>query len=533
MPTPHVILGDQARTSLKEGIDMLAKLASITLGPRAGVVVSSKENSPPESLTESGIMARRIVEVPNRAQNMGVMMLRHALWQMHEQLGDGGATMAALAHSLLEGGARQIASGANPMLLRRGMERALRLVIPALTNQSQPLEGEWLMAGLAHAATGDPEMSEKLSEIYGRLGPEAHIQIEEYIANYTAVHFLEGASWAGTYVTPYFVVQQGTSDIRLNQPYVLITDYKISEPATLVPLLEKIVRERIGPVLILADDVTDGARAMLLANRARGVFDVVAAKLTSVGEHRWECYRDLAAITGAYYFSKDQGDRIEDAEIEQLGRSRIIQVGKDKITVVGTMVDPIHIYYRQQQVRAQLRLAQEEEDRKKIVERLGKLAGGVGILRIGAASETERNVRKERAERFIRFVPNAVEEGVVPGGGAAYLACQSVLDEIVGFDDEEAIGAGLVRKALEAPMTWLIENAKQSAPVIIDEVRRRGPSYAYDVIGEQVVDMWEANIVDATKVLRVALETAVSIATSALTTEGLVLKRRPIYSRTP
>ena len=533
MPTPHVLLGDDARSRLQAGIDLLAQLVSLTLGPRAGIVASSLPSKAPEALTSSAVIARRIVEIPGRGANVGAMLLRHALWQMHERLGDGGATTAALAHALLLGGARQMAAGANPMQLRRGMERGLQVALGALREQARPLDGEQHMRGLAHAATGDPELSDALGAIFGRLGPEGRIEIEEYVATYVAHQFLEGASWPSTFVSPYFIANEAARETRLHEPYVLVTDDPIDQPEQIIPLLEKCLWAGATPLLILADDVTGPARALLLANRARGVLDVVAAKLTSVGDHRRGCYEDIAAITGARFISRSKGDLLENVEPSDLGRARIAQVSADKLSFVGTLAAPEQIEQRRQFVRDQLPLAENEEARQKLIERLGKLAGGVAVLKLGAASDTERAVRKELAERFIRFVPTALEEGVVPGGGAAYLACQSALDETAGLSDEEAIGAKLVRDALEAPMAWLARNANQSPAVVLAGVRRHGPRFGYNVLAEQIEDMWQANILDSAKVVRIALETAVSVASTALTTDAIVLRRKPIVAQTP
>jgi chaperonin GroEL len=535
MPTPHVIFGDEARARLKEGIDLLAQVVSLTLGPRAGIVAATRDSKVrgPETLTSSAVIARRIVEIPGRSANVGTMMLRHALWQVHEQLGDGGATTAALVHALLAAGQRQLAAGANPMLLRRGMERGLETALEALARQARPLEGERHLGGLAHAATGDPDLSAALGEIFGRLGPEGVVTIEEYSATYVATKFLEGVSWQGGFVSPHFIADEANRRTRLAAPRVLVTDQTIDQPRQLIPLLERIVRAQAGPLLLLAGDVTGQARAMLLANRARGVIDVAAAKLAIGGQERRQLLEDIAVFTNAYLFAQDRGDRLEEAELSELGAARIAQVEPEKITFVGPAGHPPLIEARRQTLRHQLAQATEEAERKKIVERLGKLAGGMAVLKLGAASDSERAVRKELAERFIRFVPIALEEGVVPGGGAAYLACQQALAPLISAGDEEATGALLVRDALEAPMTWLARNAGQPPAVVLAEVRRHGAGYGYDVVGEQVADMWQANILDAAKVTRVALETAVSIAAMVLTTEAIVLKRRPVVSTKP
>ncbi|HJZ49928.1 MAG TPA: chaperonin GroEL [Roseiflexaceae bacterium] len=533
MPTPQVLFGTEARERLKEGLDLLARLISLTLGPRAGVVALSRFAKEPEVLTSSAVIARRIVEIPGRGANVGAMLLRHAIYRVNEQLGDGGATTAALAHALLTGGHKQLAAGANPMLLRQGMERGLRAAVAALQAQARPLDGERDLAGLAHAATGDPELSRVLGAIFSRLGPEGTVVVEEYAATYLAHQFFEGARWDGGLVSPAFIDDQARQQTLLTQPCILVTDHTITQPAQIVRLLEQIVQTRSGPLLILAEDVSGPARALLLSNRERGVLDVVAATLTIEGSHRRHSLEDIAIITDAYFVAKDQGDRLESVGIGDLGRARLVQVGTDKIAIVGGAGQQALIDQRRRVVRAQMALAEDEQARRKLIERLGKLAGGMAVLKLGASSDSERAVRKEQAQRFIQFMPVALEEGVVPGGGAAYLACQPALDRLADEYTEEAIGTALVRDALAAPLTWLVRNAGLHPAPILAEARRRGTDYGYDVLGEQLVDMWSANILDAAKVTRVALETAVSVAAMTLTTEAIVLRRKPSVSLTP
>ncbi|MDQ5850748.1 MAG: chaperonin GroEL [Chloroflexota bacterium] len=533
MPTPHVLLGDEARARLKEGLDLLAELIRLTLGPRAGVVVNAREFKGPEPLTSSAVVVRRIVEIQGRATNVGAMLLRHAVWKVHEQLGDGGATTAALVHALLEGGYRHLAAGTNPMLLRRGMERGLRAAVAALQAQARPLEGEQHLHALALAATGDPELGRVFGEIFGRLGPEGTVVIEEYAASYLAHQFLEGARWEGSFVSPAFITDVPRQQALLEEPWVLVTDHTIAEPAQIVRLLEQIVRADAGPLFILAEDVTGEARATLLSNRERGLLDVAAATLTMQGYHRRHNLEDIAIITGAEFVAKDRGDRLENVTLHDLGEARLVQVGADTLSIVGGAGDPDLIAERQRTLRAQIPHVPDEEARRKLIERLGKLAGGMAILRLGAASDAERRTRRDLAERVIRFMPTALEEGVVAGGGAAYLHCQPALHELACGHDEEAAGVRVVRDALEAPMAWLIRNAGLAPAPILAEARQRGAGYGYDILNEQISDMWAANILDAAKVARVALETAVSVAAMALTTEAIVLRRKPEISLTP
>jgi chaperonin GroEL len=535
MPTPHVLLGAEASARLRDGIDLLARLVSLSLGPRTGALAFERDDrrKSAELLTSSATIARRMLAIPGRGATAGAMLLRHAIWRTHERLGDGGATTAALTHALLRAGSRQIAAGANPMLLRRGMQHGLELACAALHAQARPLDTPERLGGLAHAATGDPALSRVLGELFGRLGPEAVIRIEEYAASYIAFTVLEGTAWNASMVSPLFITDQARRATRFRDARLLVTDQVIDRPAQLIRLLEQLVARRAGPLLILAEDVTGPARALLLANRDRGVIQVVAARPGWVGAERRGTYEDVALLTNAYFFAKDRADVLDTADLSELGHARLAEVDAERLTIVGGAGVPAQIELRRQMVRHQLGAAADEEARRREIERLGRLAGGVGVLKLGAASDSERQVRKELAERFIRFVPSAAEEGVVPGGGAAYLGCQAALDAACAGGDEVAAGVGLVRSALEAPMSWLVQNAGMSAPVALAEVRRNGPGWGIDVMHETCVDMWSANVLDAAKVARIALESAVSVAAMALTAGAVVLKRRPVYSRTP
>src|SRR5262245_47707226 len=327
MPTPHVLLGAEPPAKLKAGLDLLAQLVNLTLRPRTGVVALERFAKGPEALTSSAVIARRIVEISGRGASVGAMLLRHALWQVNDQLGDGGATTAALVHALLAGGERHLAAGANPMLLRRGMERGLRAAVAVLLTQARPLGSERALAGPAPRATGDADLSQRLGEIFNRLGAEGTVTIEEYAATYLAHQFFEGAIWQGGFVSPAFVTDQARQQTPLTEPRILVTDYTISEPAQIVRLLEQVVEQRTGPLLILAEDVIGAARALLLSNRERGVLDVVAATLTIQGSHRRHNLEDIAILTDAYFVAQGQGDRLDGVGVGDLGGARLAQVG--------------------------------------------------------------------------------------------------------------------------------------------------------------------------------------------------------------
>lgn len=523
----------QARTQLKEGLDLLAELIRITLGPHAGAVINAREFKGPEPLTSSATIVRRIIEIHGRGANVGAMMLRHAVWQVHERVGDGGATTAALAHALLEGASRHLAYGADPMLLRRGMQAGLRIAIDALQAQAQPLDGEGHLAALACAATGDRELGRVLGEIFGRLGPEGNVVIEEYAATYLAHQFLEGTRWEGGLVSPLFITDQTRQETQLAEPWVLVTDHIIEEPVQLIGILEQVARADAGPLLIIAEDIIGAARALLLSNRERGVVDVIGATLTVSGYQRRHTLEDIAIMTGSDFLTKERGDRLEDLHLFQLGEAARAQIKMDTLALVGGAGDPDLIAARQGVLRAQIQAATKDEERRKLIERLGKLADGMAILKLGAATDAERVVRKQHAEHVIRLMPTALEEGLVPGGGAAFLHCQPALAAFSAKNPEIAAGIAIVHDALAAPMTWLLRNGGLDPALKIAEVRQLGAGYGYDVVQEQPVNMWDAQLLDVAKVSRLVLETAISVAGTILTTEALILRRKPEVSLTP
>lgn len=533
MPKPKVLDGTRAQRDLREGIDLIADTVGVTLGPLGGVVVNEVfGRSEPELLTDAATIARRIIEVPGRGRNVGAMLLRHLVWHMRQEWGDGSTITAVLTQAILKEAQKCIAAGANPMMIRRGLERALEAAVRALREMSTPIEGEDQIAALATGVTGDPDMGRMLGEIFDILGPDGALVVEEYASTYLEREYLEGARWKGNYDSPYFINDPARRRCVLENPRILITDARISKLEDIRPIMEQMIQAKAGPLAIIAWGVSDVALGTLVTNHQRNVLKCVSVKFGLLGDHRLRALEDMAIMTGARFITEQAGMRVADARLEDLGRARRIEVGEKEFTIIGAQGDPAAIRRRLNQIKVELQQTSDLEERDKLRERVNWLSGGIGILKIGASSAKEREIKKERAQEAAKLIAAAMEEGIVPGGGVAYLNAIPAV-EAVEAEGDEAFGVQILARALQAPTERLLQNAGLYPPVIIQEMRRRGENVGYDVIRGEYVDMIEAGIMDATKVLRVALETAVSGATMAFTVGGLILRRKPQESLEP
>ncbi len=533
MPKPRVLEAEQAREGLRRGMDLIADVVGVTLGPLGGLVVNEVfGRSEPELLTDGATIARRIIELPDRGENVGAMLLRHMVWHMRQEMGDGSVTTAVLAQAILREAHRCIVAGANLMMIRRGMERALQAAVQALREMAVPIEGEEQIAALATGVTGDPEMGRVLGEIFDILGPEGALVVEEYASTYLEREYLEGARWRGQYDSPYFITDAARRLCVLENPRILITDARISDLADIQPIMEQMIQAKAGPLAIIAWGVSGVALSTLVTNHQRNVLKAVSVKFGLVGEHRLRALEDMAIMTGARFITEQMGMRVADATLDDLGRARRIEVGAKEFTIIGPQGDPEAVRQRMAQIKVELQQATDQEERDKLRERLNWISGGIGILKIGAPSAKEREIKKERAREAARLIAAAMEEGVVPGGAVAYLHAIPAV-RAVSAEGDEAFGVEILARALRAPLERLLRNAGLYPPVVIDEILRHGPRFGYDVISGEIVDMMEAGIMDAVKVLRTALETAVSGAVMAFTTEAVVLHRKPAQSTEP
>ncbi|HEY66336.1 MAG TPA: chaperonin GroEL [Caldilineae bacterium] len=533
MPRPRVLNADQAQRGLKRGIDIMADLVSVTLGPRGGLVVNEVfGRSEPELLTDGATIARRIIQLPERSTDVGAMLLRHMVWHMRQEMGDGSVITAVLTQAILREAYRCIAAGANAMVIRRGMEKALKAAVQALREMAVPIEGEDQIAALATGVTGDPDMGRMLGEIFDILGPEGALVVEEYASMYLEREYVEGARWKGNYDSPYFITDTAHRRCVLENPRILITDARISELSDIQPIMEQMIQAKAGPLAIIAWGVSGVALSTLVTNHQRKVLPAVSVKFGLLGEHRLRALEDMAIMTGARFITEQAGMRVANATLDDLGRARRIEVGEKEFTIIGPQGDPAAIRQRLAQIKAELQQTSDLEERDKLRERIGWLSGGIGILKIGATSAKEREIKKERAQEAAKLIAAAMEEGVVPGGGVAYLNVVPAV-RAVEAEGDEAFGVEILARALRAPIERLLSNAGLYPPIVIEEIQRQGPGYGYDVITGEIKDMMEAGIMDAVKVLRTALETAVSGAAMAFTTGAVVLRRKPVESMEP
>ncbi len=521
-----VVFRQEARALLKRGADQMAWVLRATLGPTARVVAIEKLTSraeAPEILDDGATIARRIIEIPNRYVNMGAMLIRHLAWKQHEAVGDGTATAAVLAHAVLSEATRYIAAGGNPMLLKRGVEKALHVALEELKALSAPLETADQVAALATAATGDPEMGGYIGEMFDIVGRDGYIQVMESPSTKTDREYVEGVIWDRGYLSPYMVTDPERMEAVLDDALVLVTDHIIKRASELIPVMEKVHQAGFKNFFIVANDIESEPLSLLVANKQQGVLTTLAVKAPGYGDRRIRILEDLAIITGGRPFLDDAGDRLEEARLEDLGRAQRVWANRDYFSIIGGYGDPARIRQRIAMIKSELPTVTDDYEREKMRERLGKLAGGVAILRVGAATKTELEEKKNRAERAVALIRAAVEEGVVPGGGAAYLALIPALERIEAQGDEK-VGVRILQRALEEPLRAIVENAGYESDPIIAELQTRPRGWGFDVLRGTFVDMREAGILDATKVLRLALEKGVSGAIMAFTTEALVLR---------
>jgi len=527
MPEPDVLLGEKGRAGMLRGFKSIARLLSITLGPIGGNIANAREpRGEPELLTDAATIARRIIQLPDRAEDAGAMLMRHMVWRVREEVGDGSATTAVLAQAIAREVEHMVAAGANPMSVRRGIERATEAAVKALDAMSVPLEGEERIAAVATAATGNAEIGKILGEMYDVLGPDANIVIEPYIATYHDRAYHEGARFKGGYLSPYMLTDTVRRLVVLDDVYVLVADMAFNSIESVQNVLEHVIRKDGKNVLIICKLMSDKAIGVLVANSERGVVKACAANMKPVGDARRGTVENIACLTGGHPLTDKSGMAPEQIRVDDLGHAQRVVVTKDYYMIIGGDGDRKAVRQRISQLRTRVRETTDPEERTTLRELLAQLSGGVGELRIGALTEQERKALTEVAEQAMKAVQSGMESGIVPGGGAAYLRCIPALRELEAEGDE-AIGIDIVARALEEPMRCIAENAGVHAPLAIDQALRAGPNYGLDVRRKVIVNMVEEGIVDPTRVVRRALQLAASGAMMLLTTDALVLHRKP------
>ncbi len=510
----------EARQNLRRGIDTVANSVRITLGPKGRNVVLEKKFGAP-TVTNDGVTIVREIELKDPEENTGAQLLREVATKTNDVAGDGTTTATILAQSMINEGFRNVAAGANPMQLKVGIESAVKAVVEEIGRLSVPVKGHANVAQVAAISSQSEEIGELIADAMDKVGKDGVITVEDGQGLATELDTVEGMQIDRGYTSPYFVSNTDRMEAELEDPYLLITDRKVSAIQDLLPLLEKVIQ--VGkPLLIVAEDVEGEAQATLILNKLRGTLQVVAVKAPGFGDRRKAMLEDMAILTGGQVISEDLGLKLDQTQLDQLGRARRVKVTKDDTTIVEGAGSADAIQGRTKAIKAQIEETTSDYDREKLQERLAKLAGGVAVIKVGAATEVEQKEKKHRIEDALSATKAAVEEGIVAGGGTVLLQAQKVLDANAGLSGDPATGVAIVRRALEEPVRQIAANAGGEGSVIVDLVRRGKPGHGWDALNDRPVDMFDAGIVDPAKVTRSALQNAASIAAMVLTTEALV-----------
>lgn len=537
----QLIFSEEARRRLSRGMETLAVAVATTLGPKGRNVALDKKFGSP-TITHDGVTVAKEIELEDPFENMGAQLLKEAATKTNDIAGDGTTTSTVLAHSIVFEGMKNLAAGANPMLLKRGIEAATKVVAEKINEQAIELTTKEEIANVASISAQDRVIGELIAEVMDKVGKDGVITVEESKGLEFETEYVEGMQFDRGYISAYFITDAEHMEASIDDPYLLIHDKKISAASDIVPVLEKLVQIGKRDLVIIAEDVDGEALATLVLNKLRGMLNVVGIKAPGFGDRRKAMLQDLAILTGATVISDETGRKLESASISDLGRCEKIVVTKDETTVVGGKGDAGQIKGRIEQIRVEIDKSTSDYDREKLQERLAKLSGGVAIIRVGAATETELKEKKHRVEDALSATRAAVEEGIVPGGGVALINATSALDEMQIDGDDAKIGVKIVRRALETPLRKIAENAGKDGSVVLEGVRRaqaeKGNSrIGYDVIKEEYLDMVDDGVIDPAKVTRGALENAASIAAMILTTEALITdipeKEKPAAPQMP
>lgn len=517
----EIKFGAEARAALESGVNQLANTVRVTLGPKGRNVVLDKPFGAP-LITNDGVTIAKEIELADGFENMGAQLIKEVASKTNDVAGDGTTTATVLAQAMVNEGMKNLAAGANPMILRRGMKKATDVAVEAITNMSKKVSGKKQIANVAAISASDETVGELVADAMEKVSNDGVITVEESKTMHTELDLVEGMQFDRGYVSAYMSTDTEKMEANLENPFILITDKKISNIQELLPLLEKIVQSG-AKLLIIAEDVEGEALTTLIVNKLRGTFQVVAVKAPGYGDRRKEMLQDIAILTGGQVVSDDLGLDLKEVELEQLGRAKSVKVAKESTVIVDGLGDKEAIANRVAQIRAQIEETKSDFDREKLQERLAKLAGGVAVIRVGAATETEMKEAKLRLEDALAATRAAVEEGIIAGGGSAYIhAAKEVAKMAATLEGDEKTGANIILKALEAPLFHIAANAGLEGAVIINKVRESEVGVGFDAMNEKYVDMVEEGILDPAKVTRSALQNATSVASTLLTTESVV-----------
>lgn len=515
----QILFNEEARRSLERGVNALADAVKVTLGPKGRNVVLEKKFGAP-TITNDGVTIARDIELEDPFENMGAQLVKEVSIKTNDVAGDGTTTATVLAQAMINEGMRNVAAGANPMVLKKGIKKAVDVLVDELKNVSQKVETKAAKAQVASISAADEEIGNLIADAMEKVGDDGVITVEESKTMETHLETVEGMQFDRGYISPYMATDADKMEAVLSNPYVFITDRKITMIADIMPVLEKVVQNG-GELLIIAEDVEGEALATLVVNKLRGTFKAVAVKAPGFGDRRKAMLQDIATLTGATVISEEVGRKLDSATIADLGRAGQVRVTKEMTTIVDGFGDKDAIAARVAQIRAQIPETTSDFDKEKLQERLAKLAGGVAVIKVGAATEVELKDKKLRIEDALNATRAAVAEGIVAGGGTALLQVQASLANIEATGDEKT-GVEIVKRAIEEPVRQIAYNAGLEGAVIVDTIKRSEKGYGFNALTEEYVDMIAAGIVDPTKVTRSALQNAASIAAMVLTTESIV-----------
>ncbi|MFM8368942.1 MAG: chaperonin GroEL [Chloroflexota bacterium] len=530
MAAKQLVFSEEARRKLKNGMNVVANAVSATLGPKGrNVAIDRKFGSP--SITHDGVSVAKEIELEDPFENMGAQLLKEAAQKTNDIAGDGTTTSTVLAHAIVNEGLKALEAGYNPMLLKKGIELATETIVAELKKNSVKIDTKEEIASVATNSAADEEVGQLIADVMDKVGKDGVITVEESKTMQFETEFVEGMQFDRGYLSPYFITNADAMEAQISDAYVLIYDKKISAAQDIVPLLEKLVQLGKRELVIIAEDVDGEALATLILNKIRGMLNVLAIKAPGFGDRRKAMLQDIAVLTGGEVISEELGRKLESVTVQELGRAEKIVSDKENTTVIGGKGKKANIEARIKEIRIEIDKSTSDYDREKLQERLAKLSGGVAIIRVGAATETEMKEKKHRVEDALSAARAAVEEGIVPGGEISLINASIKLDKLAKAQAEEAeevkVGINIIKKALEAPIRKLASNAGQDGSVIIDTVRRtaiekKNPNIGYNVLTDEYTDMIKAGVIDPVKVVRGALENAASIAAMILTTDVLI-----------
>jgi chaperonin GroEL len=526
----QIVHGEESRAAILRGVNQLADAVKITLGPKGRNVVLAKRYGSP-TITKDGVTVAKEIELKDAMENMGAQMVREVASKTSDVAGDGTTTATVLAQAIFREGVKTVAAGANPMALKRGIDKAVERATREIKKMSKPVTGEMIAQVGTISANGDHSIGELIAEAMDKVGKDGVITVEESKTMETALEVVEGMQFDRGYLSPYFVTDAETMKAVLENPVILLSEKKISAMRDMLPILEQVAK--LGkPILIIAEDVEGEALATLVVNRLRGTINVAAVKAPGFGDRRKSMLEDIAILTGGKVISEDLGIKLENVKLEDLGTARRVTIDKENTTIIDGGGEKSDLQARVKTLKAQIEESTSDYDREKLQERLAKLVGGVAVIRVGAATETELNEKKARVEDAMHATRAAVEEGIVPGGGVVYIRAAKVLDKFKLFEDnedepagdaDEQIGVNIVKRALEEPLRQIVSNAGKEGAVIVEKVRaEKNPNIGYNAVTEKFEDLVAAGVIDPAKVTRCALQNAASIAGLMLTTEALI-----------